>query len=53
MGELFQENELTGETGGKTVLMPSYHFEDDGRHTGWELHVETAGFITLQVDEPF
>ena len=33
----------------KTVLIPSYRFEDDGKLMGWRLCSDTSGFVTLQV----
>ena len=51
VGELFSipDGSAPSQSTNKTVLIPSYKFEDDGKLMGWRLCSVTSGFVTLQV----
>ena len=51
VGELFSipDGSARSQSTNKTVLIPSYKFEDDGKLMGWRLCSVTSGFVTLQV----
>lgn len=51
VGELFQTT-LGGagiQTTNKTVLIPNYRFEADGKLVGWRICSESSGYVSLQV----
>lgn len=51
VGELFQTTPggVGIQTTNKTVLIPSYRFEADGKLVGWRICSESSGYVTLQV----
>ena len=51
VGELFSipDGSPPSQSTNKTMLIPSYRFEDDGKLMGWKLCCVTSGFVTLQV----
>ena len=53
MGENFQieAGSALSQSSNKTILIPSYRFEEDGKLMGWRICSQTAGFVSLQVED--
>lgn len=53
VGENFQieAGSALSQSSNKTILIPSYRFEEDGKLMGWRICSQTSGFVSLQVED--
>ena len=51
VGELFRSTQggIEVQTTNKTVLIPRYKFQADGKLAGWRICSESSGYVSLQV----
>ncbi|XP_022801964.1 uncharacterized protein LOC111339550, partial [Stylophora pistillata] len=54
VGENFQieARSALSQSSNKTILIPSYRFEEDGKLMGWRICSQTSGFVSLQAFRP-